>query len=1005
MMTLDTMRQVLPQLSSDFVESYAARSVPWGPIGYVVFKRTYARKHKNRTEEWHETTERCVNNILRLAKGAITLEEGELLFDHVFNLRATFSGRAMWQLGTSTVDRLGGASLTNCWNVSARSLDIFPFMFDMLMLGGGVGFNVQREHIFKLPPVKKAVQITRQDSKDADFIVPDTREGWVELLQRTLDSFFITGKGFTYSTICIRGAGTPISGFGGVASGPDSLCKGMEQICVILRHRAGKQLRSIDVLDICNIIGSIVVAGNVRRSAELALGDPDDFTFLRAKNWANGGLIPNWRAMSNNTIIVNKFDHIPAEFWNNYQPDTGEPYGLFNRNLSRSKGRLIDTHRTDPDITGTNPCSEISLCDFEPCVSGDTRIHTDSGMPRISDVVGRETRVWNGEKWSTVTPRITGHGRELFRVELSDGSYIDVTENHKWRAKTKTEALYKVRQTKELEIGMLLPDFSLGLVEGQDEPDAYEYGLFIGDGYFDGSSGKLRPMIVAGGDKINNDEYADSVNGIRYKKQTQVKHGKLAHFQRTSLVGTVDVNKAATFREPHQGLPDWVFSLSIPSILQFLAGWVDSDGTIAELTSCQAYRIYGSEEKLRDLQRLLRRVGIDHSTLVLFREAGVRTNYGLSNYDLFYLQIHSYECAVIPTRLKKATNFGTGLQTNNAHPTGKAISTASRQRIRQITKLAGLHTTYCFDEPELHMGVFGNCLTYQCNLSEIYLPNIRDEQEFISVATAMYKVCKVITTLPYHWAKSDEIIKKNRRLGLGLTGFMQAPNLTDSVTLTNVYRAIEDADRVFSRELSTVLGESVRESIKLTTIKPSGTASLLAGVSPGIHPEYAPYYLRRVRMSATDALVKRCHDAGYRTERALHIDGSVNHDTTIVEFPIKARKHSILAKDLTAIQMLEHVKHAQTYWSDNAVSCTVYYHESEIPAIQKWLAENYENSVKAVSFLLKKNHGFVQAPLEEITEQEYMERSNKLKPMQHSLDIGGEALDSQECASGSCPIK
>jgi len=155
-----------------------------------------------------------------------------------------------------------------------------------------------------------------------------------------LDAFYVTGKSFSYSTILIRGYGEPIKGFGGKASGPQVLIDGIDKITKIFQSREGKKLRSLDVLDICNIIGSIVVAGNVRRSAEIALGDPDDILYLRAKNWGTGN-VPNWRAMSNNTIYADSYSHVLEEIWKNgyeINPDSGyangEPYGFFNLPLS-----------------------------------------------------------------------------------------------------------------------------------------------------------------------------------------------------------------------------------------------------------------------------------------------------------------------------------------------------------------------------------------------------------------------------------------------------------------------------------------------------------------------------------------------------------------------------------------------------------------------------------------------------------------------------------------------
>jgi hypothetical protein len=138
----------------------------------------------------------------------------------------------------------------------------FTWAMDMLMLGCGVGYRLLPEDVAKLPPVKYAL-VTRKDTKDAEFIVPDSREGWVKLLGKVLKAHFYSGQSFTYSCTLLRSKGAPIKSFGGLASGPEVLCDGLEKISGILNKRAGQRLRSVDALDIMNIIGMIVVSGNV----------------------------------------------------------------------------------------------------------------------------------------------------------------------------------------------------------------------------------------------------------------------------------------------------------------------------------------------------------------------------------------------------------------------------------------------------------------------------------------------------------------------------------------------------------------------------------------------------------------------------------------------------------------------------------------------------------------------------------------------------------------------
>jgi ribonucleoside-triphosphate reductase (thioredoxin) len=633
------------KLDRDFVESYRSTKVPWGfnGLGEIVYKRTYSRvKEDGNQEEWVDTLERVVNGTQEIG-AAYTQEEMQKLFDHMFHLRCLLGGRYLWQLGTETVRRFGATSLLNCAFVAIRKPKDFLFVFDHLLLGSGVGYSVRRSDINELPRIKSAT-ITHEKTKDADFIVPDKREGWTQLLEKVLHAFFVTGKSFTYSTILVRGYGEPIKGFGGKASGALPLIEGIEKISTICNARAGKKLRSVDVLDIANILGSIVVSGNVRRSAEIALGDSDDVLFLRAKNWSMGN-IPNHRAMSNNTVYADSFDYLTEELWSGYS-GSGEPYGLFNLALSQTQGRLGEY--VQDNCEGTNPCGEISL-------------------------------------------------------------------------------------------------------------DSYE----------------------------------------------------------------------------------------------------------------------------------------------------------------------------------------------------------------------------------------------MCNLSEFFLPNIESREQLQEIVTLLYKTQKAVTAMKHLYAETDQVVHKNRRIGIAAGGIVESLHKLE--WLDDTYRYLRAFDRVWSAE------RGWPTSIKLTTEKPSGTISLLAGVTPGIHPAYAQYYIRRVRIASNDPLIEYCRNAGYSIEFARGFDGRDDPLTSIVSFPCKSSDHAILAKDMTAVHQLELVKQLQTVWSDNAVSCTVYYRLEELDQIKQWLKENYETSIKSVSFLLHSDHGFHQAPYEEIDLITYTLMTNQIRQATYT-NISGDVLD-VECINGTCPVR
>ena len=244
---------------------------PWGPMGYFTYKRTYARRINaaDRTEQLHETLERSINAVLEYG-GRFTNREAEALFLAGYTLQGLPGGRMLWQLGTPTVARLGGDSLFNCWWTETRGYEDFCFAFDRSMLGGGVGFEASAARL----PVVLSGGATRVPH-GGDFSVPDSREGWVELLHRVYRSYFVTGGPFTYDTCLVRPAGSPIHGFGGTASGPEPLAEGVAKLCALLSTRVGRRLSSVDVVrtwaallvalrDVCSRARARVVPSLVR---------------------------------------------------------------------------------------------------------------------------------------------------------------------------------------------------------------------------------------------------------------------------------------------------------------------------------------------------------------------------------------------------------------------------------------------------------------------------------------------------------------------------------------------------------------------------------------------------------------------------------------------------------------------------------------------------------------------------------------------------------------------
>lgn len=948
------------------------KETPWSSIGYITAKRTYCRSDDGVQEEWADVVERVLVACDEQLEVRFTMEEWDRFRDYMLGLKGTVAGRFLWQLGTKTVEKLGLASLQNCAGVVVdEPVRPFTWTFDMLMLGSGVGYNIQREHVYKLPPVREDFAApVRQDDASADFIVPDTREGWVKLLEYTMRAAFEADakRGFTYSTQLVRGKGAAIRGFGGVASGPEDLVRGIEQISTVIAGRKGKQLRPIDCLDIMNIIGSVVVAGNVRRSAQIAMGDPDDLQFLRAKNW-NEGNIPNWRAMSNNSVVCNDITKLPEEFWATYAGGS-EPYGLINLKLAQSCGRLGETQYKDKKVRV-----------FNPCVTGDTQLLTEGGYVSIRDVVGQNVSIWNGETWSAVVPFSTGIN-EIVRVHLTDGSHIDCTPYHKFLTidgfnndqQHRQEAQNLKPGTKLQKLGMPVVE-----IEGNDPAiDAYSQGFYSGDG------------------------------------NTGLKHSSLYEPKfccEDRLVGKITPDAPGRKRWVHGPMLDKRFvplDASFDYRLSWLAGLLDSDGTVTRDKNGNGLQIASIDHAfLLDVRLMLSTMGVRAKVVSANAAGSKRLPDGRGGYK-------NYDCQETKRVLIGNTDTYNlrmmGLDCSRLEIHAEPPQRDARQyvKVKNVEWLGIEEETYCVTEPLLNQMtvngiVTGNCAEQglndfeTCCLAEIFLPNIESEEELFDVARLLYRVCKHSLRMPCHNKETEAVVHANMRMGIGVTGYLQATE-EQRGWLAYCYEKLRCEDKEYSAKMGWP------ESIKLTTTKPSGTLSLLPGVTPGVHPGYAQYMIRRIRIASDNPLVEVCRQHGYPVEFQRKFDGTEDHSTVVVEFPYAHPEGTVLAEEMTAIDQLSWVKRLQTEWSDNSVSCTVYYRPEELPAIREYLQKNYNKGFKTLSFLLHSEHGFDQAPLESITKEEYDRRVAASRPITR-ISSSVEFQSDDDCISGVCPIK
>ena len=364
------------KLSDTFIDQYREQQVPWGPLGYITFKRTYARRlnefddNASGTEEWFQTCRRVIEGMFEMQKQHVyrlglewndnkAQKTAKDAYDRLFNLKWTPPGRGLWMMGTKFVNERTAAGLFNCAFRSTRELNtkggyLFAWMMDALMLGIGVGFDTLGAGTLTVQQPEFATE---------NYVIGDSREGWVESVKILLNGFLFGAKIPQFDYSAIRPYGAPISGFGGTSSGHGPLKELHESLIELYTPRIGQPITSVDIVDTENLIGRCVVAGNVRRSAALALGNHEDFEYLQMKNDSEKLAHHRWGSNNSFHAIVGQDYAWHAE----QSQKNGEPGYIWLDN-ARTRGRFADPPRDDDkNVMGFNPCVEQQLEDAELC--------------------------------------------------------------------------------------------------------------------------------------------------------------------------------------------------------------------------------------------------------------------------------------------------------------------------------------------------------------------------------------------------------------------------------------------------------------------------------------------------------------------------------------------------------------------------------------------------------------------------------------------------------------
>lgn len=1024
-------------LPDDFVKPYSKKKIVWGypcggnnALGEITYLTKYSRLKEDGTKErWHETCRRVIEGYYSILKDYCVYNKtpwNELkaqnsakeAYTRMFEFKWLPPGRGLQFMGTEVVNKeRNSATLFNCSFISSEKLSprspreaTLPFvrLMEQSLCGIGVGFDV-----------RGADKLTIHEPLDEKwiFVVPDTREGWSESVAHLLESYlFRARKSVSFDYSSIRQEGTPLKRFGGVAPGAGPLVSLHNSLEKLLGDRNGQKLAAMDILDIMNLIGKAVVSGGQRRSAELCLGELHDEAFLDAKNWEknpdrmgeNG-----WGNLSNNSVIANSTDdlsHLIDRISLN-----GEP-GIFFIDIARTRGRLKDLPVPDANAQGLNPC-----------VAKDTWVLTSEGARQVQDLLDKpfgavvDGKVYNASGfWKTGTkPTLT--------IKFLDGRTIKLTKDHQVLSvpKITTKKRYeKWVPASSLNVGdrVVLHNHREFSWNGEGTLDeGYALGHLIGDGTFgqgkalfctwekdpghEGPKAELFRIAMAAGARADFKGWSgprgNGVSVLSTSNLTQIAN----HY------GVRQYNKKITCT---------IETLSSQFYIGLLRGLFDTDGSVQGSHSKGiSIRLSQSDLPLLEaVQRMLARLGIN-SHIYFRREAGKsRLPDGKGGY-IDYPTKPQWELILAGSNLQEfCTRIGF-FDSVKSHKLAQHLKNYKRKlnRERFVSQIESIDLSReedvfdcnvsqinAFDANGIYVHNCGETVLESmelCDLVECFPYHHSTLDDFKVTIKHAYMYAKAVTLLPTPWEEVNEVTTRNRRIGASMSGIAQFAEKHGWSELRKWcdegYKTICERDKYYSSWLG------IRESIRKSAVKPSGSISIVCGATPGVHwPTASDYYIRRQRFTKNDPIVRVFEDAGYEIEADI-MDPNY---TVVVSFPTAGQR----MRDADSVSIWEKTALAalmQEYWSDNSVSVTVTFKEEEKDQIAPVLRA-FAGKLKSISFLPSKPGIYKQAPYEAITEEEHKKMTAKIKKLDmnalYSGKTVGQVTGDKFCTNDTCDI-
>ena len=793
----------------------------------------------------------------------------------------------------------------------------------------------------------------------------------------------------------------------------------------------------------------------VHNSAALALGAHDDMEYLTMKNDQEKLMNHRWGSNNSFHAIIGQDYEWHAE----QSQKNGEP-GYIWLDSARTMGRFKDGYRDDDlNVAGFNPCfagdtkllTENGWETFRDLYESQEKkfIVQDARVSYTGpEIDGNNPDYWNVE-WELKNEscknladpvRLTRHNAPITKVVTTSGLELRVTPDHHIATQRGMVEAQDLTKEDKILVGYSDSDWA-----PQKDSVSYMLGTLLGElvggGIIYSNSTNPRVTLSFWGEEQERVDHITSIidklwglygdwglygEELGYWCESNNTR-KIEPYSVIQIENRLETRINSTFlhrlfvqegyyQPKESNKLNWNKDLLTNE--SFLAGYVSglimTDGTISFTSKERGLSIrIGQSNKplLQELQLSLLQFGIFGKIHKRRSQQLTELPNGKGGYSQ-YLNKDSYELVFTGSGRDKLYAQVTLVESKDRKYTeARSFFNESAPTECFWTKLEdlvhdGYEDVYCLSENKRRTVIANGIVARRCSeqqlesaelccLCETFPAKHDSYEDYLRTLKVAYMYGKTVTLANTHWPETNAIMLKNRRIGLSQSGVIQAFNKHGRRNMLNwcdkAYDYVSKLDKEYSDWLC------VPRSVRTTSIKPSGSVSLLNGSTPGIHYPEDEFYIRRIRFSKDHDLVKILFDAGYHIE-----DCKYSPNTKVASFPVKEENFTKGKREVSMWEQLEIAAQYQYYWADNSVSVTVTFKAEEADQL-KTAIELYESRLKSVSFLRYQETGYEQAPYEPITEEQYVEMSKNIKPLDTSL-LTQQGGGTRFCDGDTCMI-